>query len=142
MGAAGGPAEPEEADGDAEAAEDCGRETQFGFQVAIGVKLRFCVFVEVPVVGELNETWIGRSERWMEGGDLPPEWRKHKKSPKQNSYESHALLANREMVVFHENDRKRFEPEIDQGVKKRNVKVERQYDRLKERQRERANENH
>lgn len=43
-----GPAEPEEADGDTECANEGGRETEFGFEFSVGVELGFGEFVEVP----------------------------------------------------------------------------------------------
>ena len=42
-----GPAEPEEADGDAEGADEGGGEAFFGLEVAFRVELRFYDFVEV-----------------------------------------------------------------------------------------------
>lgn len=44
----GGPAEPEEADGNAEAAHERGRQAFFGFEFAVGVELWLGVAMEIP----------------------------------------------------------------------------------------------
>ena len=46
-----GPAEPEEADGDAEGADEGGGEAFLRLELAVGVELRFGVAVEVPEEG-------------------------------------------------------------------------------------------
>ena len=51
----GGPAEPEEADGDAEGADEGGGEALFGLEFAGGVELGFDDFVEVEEEGGDDE---------------------------------------------------------------------------------------
>ena len=51
----GGPAEPEEADGDAEGADEGGGEAFFGLEFAGGVELGFDYFVEVEEEGGDDE---------------------------------------------------------------------------------------
>ena len=51
----GGPAEPEETDGDAEGADEGGGEALFGLEFAFGVELGFYDFVEVKEEGGDDE---------------------------------------------------------------------------------------
>ena len=76
-----GPAEPEEANGDAESADECWREPFFGFEFAILVELRFDYYIEVV-----------------------EEWRDNNHCAEQDSHERQTLFAQVELVKALEDD--------------------------------------
>ncbi len=114
-----GPAEPEEADGDEEAADEGGLEADFGAEETLFVELRLNVFVVVEEEGEHDD----------EGADEDPE-------------EGEAFGAEREVIDFDEDDGEALEPEVEESVDEREVHVQKEADRFREREGERPDEDH
>lgn len=84
-----GPAEPEEADGDAEGADEGWREAFLRCEFAVGVELRFHYFVEVVEKGWDDE----------DGAD-------------EDADEGQAFFAQVEFVDAFEDDGEGFEPDV------------------------------
>lgn len=119
MGVAGGPAEPEEADGDGEAADKGGGEALFGAEVAIGVEPGLEIVVHPGVEGGDGE----------EGAD-------------EDADEREALLAEGEAVDVDEDDGKGLEPDVEQAVDEGDVEVEEEDHGLEEVERDGPHHHH
>ena len=118
-GRAGRPAEPEEADGDEEGADEGGLEADFGAEEAPLVELRFDVSVVVEEEGDHDDE--GAQEDAEEGQAFGPEG---------------------EVVDFDEDDGEALEPEVEESVDEGQVEVQEEADGLREREGERPDENH
>ena len=116
---AGGPAEPEEADGDEEGADEGGLEADFGPEEPPVVELRFDVSVVVEEEGDHDD----------EGAD-------------EDAEEGEALGPEREVVDVNEDDGEALEPEIEQSVDQGDVEVQEEADGLGEGEGEGPDENH
>ena len=114
-----GPAEPEEADGDEEGADEGGLEADFGAEEPLLVELRFDVFVVVEEEGDHDDE--GPDEDAEEGETFGPE---------------------REIVYPDEDYREAFEPEVEQSVDERQVEVQKKADGLCESEGEGPDEDH
>ena len=119
MGAAGAPAEPEEADGEAEAADEGGREAELGLELTVGV--------EAGLEEAVQEVEEGRERDEGAGEDADVR---------------EAERAEREVVVADEDDREGLEPQVDEGVEQRDVQVEGEDDGLEEGEREGPHQDH
>ena len=116
---AGGPAEPEEADGDEEGADEGGLEADFGPEEPALVELRFHVSVVEEEEGDHDDD--GSDEDADEGETLGPE---------------------REVVDVDEDDGEALEPEIEQSVDQGEVDVQEEADRLGKGEGEGPHEDH
>ena len=96
----GGPAEPEEADGDAEGADEGGWEALFGLDFAGGVELGFDDFVEVE----------------EEGGD-------DEDGANEDTDEGETFLAEVEAVDVYEYNGEGFEPDVEEAVDEGYIKI-------------------
>ena len=116
---AGGPPEPEEADGDEEGADEGGLEAEFGAEEPLLVELRFDVFVVVEEEGDHDD----------EGSD-------------EDAEEGETLGSEREIVYPDEDYREAFEPEVEQSVDERRIEVQEEADGLCESEGEGPDEDH
>lgn len=96
----GGPAEPEEANGDAEGADEGGGKALFGLEFTGGVELGFDDFVEVE-------------EKWGDDED----------GANEDTDEGETFLAEVEAVDVYEDNGERFEPYVEEAVDEGYVEV-------------------
>lgn len=113
------PAEPEEADGDEEGADEGRLQADLGPQLALGVELRFHVAVIVVEKGNHGD----------DGAD-------------EDADEGETLGAEGEAVDADEDDGKGFEPEVEEAVDEGEVEVEEEADGFGEGEGEGPDEDH
>lgn len=113
------PAEPEEADGDAEGADEGRREAVLWFDLAFGIEFRFHVLVDVP-------------EKRTHG----------QKGAYEDAEEGEALLLEGELVDTDEDDGEGFEPEVEERVDEGDVEVQEETDGFGEAKGKGADEGH
>lgn len=115
----GGPAEPEEADGNGEGADAGGRQAPLGSELAVGVELGLDDAVEVP-----GEGW------------------EHEEDADEDAEEGEALEPEAEAVDAAEDDGEGLEPDVQQAVDEGDVEVECEHDGLGEEEREGPHQHH
>ena len=113
------PAEPEQADGDAEGADDARVEALLGLDLALLVELRLEESVQVPEVGRDGD----------QGAD-------------EDSEISETFGAEVEVVDVDEDDHERLEPDVEDAVDERDVQVEEEDHGLGEVEGEGSDEGH
>ena len=120
------PTEPEEADGDAEGADEGGRETLFWCDISVLVEFGLGVFVEV-----VEERGAGKQlsahcrDRWGSGVAKERKGGLHcDESANEDTEESEAALAEVEFVDPVEDNGEGFEPDVEEAVHECNVQVQ------------------